>query len=356
MSSLYTINGTDPIKMTISMLNFLVPLKGIRTDTKIGIKPNLVCAKPSSSGATTHSEIVEGIIIYLFSNGYKNICILEGSWVGGSTVTASKICGYDELCKKYNVKFIDTKKDKTVKKSYDRLDIEICESVLDIDYLINVPLIKGHCQTDITCALKNLKGIIPDSEKRRFHSLGLHKPIAYLNKIIKQDLIIADAICPDPYFEEGGRPKTMNMIAAGFDPVLMDSYAAKILGYGIDDIEYINIAQDIGVGKKMSDSSQIISIDNNGVEIIVKKKDKKYLNIIEDASACSACYSNLVSALDKLDEEGLTVKFPEQVCIGQYYRGYEGNIGIGDCTGSFKKHIKGCPPTRDEILEFLKSL
>ena len=38
--------------------------------------------------------------------------------------------------------------------------------------------------------------------------MGLHKPIAILNKIIKQHLIIADGICPDPYFEEGGRPKT----------------------------------------------------------------------------------------------------------------------------------------------------
>ncbi len=85
----------------------------------------------------------------------------------------------------------------------DNYKLNVCDIVDKIDFLINVPLVKGHCQTKITCALKNLKGLIPDGEKRRFHTLGLHKPIGYLGKAIKQDLIIADAICPDPYFEEG---------------------------------------------------------------------------------------------------------------------------------------------------------
>ena len=33
-----------------------------------------------------------------------------------------------------------------------------------VDFLINVPVMKGHCQTKITCALKNMKGLIPNSE------------------------------------------------------------------------------------------------------------------------------------------------------------------------------------------------
>ena len=34
--------------------------------------------------------------------------------------------------------------------------------------------------------------------------MGLHKPIAYLNKAIKQHLIIVDGIMGDLNFEEGG--------------------------------------------------------------------------------------------------------------------------------------------------------
>ena len=239
-------------------------------------------------------------------------------------------------------------------KTYKNMDINICKSVLDIDYLINVPLIKGHCQTKITCALKNLKGLIPDAEKRRFHTRGLHEPIAYVNKLIKQDLIIADAICPDPYFEEGGSPSRLNKIVAGFDPVLMDSYAASILGYAANEIKYIEIAKKEGVGIPLTNQNQLVYINQNQAESKIEKLENKYLNIIAEADACSACYSNLVNALNKLHEEGLTDSFIESICIGQAYKGYKGELGIGDCTSSFKKHLAGCPPTTEEIMQFLK--
>ena len=102
--------------------------------------------------------------------------------------------------------------------------ISVCKEVTKLDYLINMPVLKGHCQTSITCALKNLKGCIPNKEKRRFHTMGLHKPIGYLNAIIKQNLIIVDGIIGDLNFEEGGNPVQMNRIIVGKDPVKVDSY------------------------------------------------------------------------------------------------------------------------------------
>ncbi|NLL96484.1 MAG: DUF362 domain-containing protein, partial [Clostridiaceae bacterium] len=226
----------------------------------------------------------------------------------------------------------------------------------DIDYLINVPLIKGHCQTGITCALKNLKGLIPDSEKRRFHTMGLHKPIAWLNAIIKQDLIIADGICPDPYFEEGGRPTSLNRILLGFDPVLMDCYAAQVLGYKPDEVKYIKLAQNEGIGSPLSDDSEIVNIYESiqPDETRIIQKDKKYLRIVDEADACSACYSNLVSALEKLNTSGITEKFADQICIGQAYRGYKGVIGIGNCTSCFERYLPGCPPQTEDIIRFLQ--
>ena len=83
--------------------------------------------------------------------------------------------------RKYGIEFWDTQKEKGVPRDCEGMTLKICRCVEDLDFLINVPVWKGHCQTKITCALKNLKGLIPNSEKRRFHSLGLHKPIAHLN-------------------------------------------------------------------------------------------------------------------------------------------------------------------------------
>lgn len=360
MNRLYIANGENPMRMTIDLLNALKPMGNRSKDITIGIKPNLVCASPAEEGATTHPEIVEGIILYLRQLGYIKLIILEGSWVGDSTKRAFKTCGYEALSEKYGIPLIDLKEDTYITRSYKGLDFKICSTVFQLDYLINVPLIKGHCQTNITCALKNLKGLIPDTEKRRFHTLGLHKPIAYLNTLIHQDLIIADAICPDPYFEEGGRPKKLNRIVACCDPVLMDSYAAQVLGYQMSDIKYIQMAQDEGVGKPMDHETEYIYIYADGLKDVdalkIQQKSKKYLKVIDEADACSACFSNLASALDKLYEEGLTETFAEQICIGQAYRGYEGILGVGDCTDCFRKHLPGCPPDIDSMIKFLKTI
>jgi uncharacterized protein (DUF362 family) len=355
MDRLYIINGKDIVENTKKLLIKASPFKNLSKETIFGIKPNLVCSTPACTGATTHPEIVEGIIIHLLDNGFKNIKIMESSWIGDSTEKAFEVCGYNNLRDKYNVELIDLKKDNFIKKSYKGLEMRICKKTYEIDYLINVPLIKGHCQTKITCALKNMKGLIPDTEKRRFHTLGLHKPIAYLNKLIKQDLIVADAICPDPYFEEGGRPLEMNRIVLSGDPVLMDSYAAQILGYKNNEVEYINIAEKEGVGKKLMSANQIVEINSNcSNDIEITQIEEKYLNLIDDISACSNCYSNLVNALHKLDRENKTGRITENISIGQGYENKSGELGIGDCTKKFRKHLKGCPPNTKEIIEFLK--
>ena len=128
------------------------------------------------------------------------------------------------------------------------MELHICTSVKDIDFLINVPVLKGHCQTKITCALKNMKGLIPNSEKRRFHSLGLHKPIAHLNMGIRQDFIVVDNICGDLDFV-GRRIPLGNESGAdrpGSGP--MDAYVCNLMHYEISDVPYVELAGRLGVG------------------------------------------------------------------------------------------------------------
>ena len=126
-----------------------------------------------------------------------------------------------------------------------------------MDFLINVPVMKGHCQTKITCALKNMKGLIPNTEKRHFHSMGLHKPIAHLNTGIHQDFIVVDNICGDLDFEDGGNPVVMNRIWTALDPVLVDAYVCQQLHYRVSDVPYVKLAGELGVG--CSDISKQIS-------------------------------------------------------------------------------------------------
>lgn len=326
---------------------------------KIGIKPNLVVARPADGGATTHPELVAGVIEYLQGKGFFDISIIEGSWVGDRTSAAFRVCGYEDLARRYGVGLIDTQNDRY--KSYDcaGVKINICDSAMAVDYMINMPVLKGHCQTAVTCALKNNKGVIPDSEKRRFHTMGLHKPIAHLNTVAKNDFILVDGLCGDLNFEEGGNPVQMNRVLGFKDPVLCDAYVCELMGYSIDEVPYIGMAAKLGVGSSSTKTAVVTELNddkNNTKKLRFSRKVERLSQYTESNDACSACYGALIHALERLDERGELKRLKKPICIGQGYRGREGDIGIGVCTSKFKKSLPGCPPKAIDIVEFLEKL
>ena len=324
-------------------------------DMRIGIKPNLVAPMEAYWGGTTHPEVVAGIVEYLQEKGFSNLVIMEGSWVGDKTSESYEVCGYKSLCEKYHVPFLDMQKEKSISVECGDMTLNICKSVFDLDFLINVPVLKGHCQTKITCALKNMKGLLPNSEKRRFHALGLHDPIAHLGLGIHQDFIVVDNICGDLDFEDGGNPVEMNRILAGKDPVLMDAYVCDLMHYQVEDVPYIVKAAALGVGCADIHQAEICAIGGDfGKPIPKSRKVVELADAVEEVESCSACYGNLIPALDRLKQEGLLSGLYTRICIGQGYRNQNGNLGIGHCTRHFAHHLEGCPPTEEEIYEFLK--
>ncbi|MDR3063108.1 MAG: DUF362 domain-containing protein [Methanobrevibacter sp.] len=373
---IYINNGSNLIKMTLELLEMANIKEELNPEIKIIIKPNLVVSEKAENGATTHVEIVEAIVIYLKENNIEDITIAEGSWVGDgtSTIPAFKICGYLSLAEKYDLKILDTKKDSVESVKFDDLSLNVCKSFLDADFIINVPVLKGHCQTKITACLKNIKGCIPDDEKRRYHRIGLSKPIAGINTIIKPSLHIVDGICGDLNYECGGNPVEQNRIFLSKDPLLLDSYLSKLIGYNPEEIDYLNYGLKYGLGKFHEQNSEIIELNSdnriktnenrNNTEKNNKHKTlaiEKLEKFIDDDSSCSACYSSLIFALDKLEASKIE-NINEKIKIGQGFKKETiiktkvGGIGIGSCCIKFEKNITGCPPTGLDILNFLKQI
>ena len=406
-NEIWKIYGTKYKEMTMELLaaTGLADLIGDR-QTRIGIKPNLVTSTPAQFGATTHPEVVAGIIEYLQEHGFDNILIAEGSWVGDRTSEAFEYCGYNALSREYGVPLVDTQKEKTHDLNCGGMKLKVVDVLDRIDFLINVPVFKGHCQTKITCALKNLKGVIPNSEKRRFHTMGLHKPIAHLNAGIRQDFIVVDHICGDLDFEEGGNPVVRNCVMAAVDPVLVDSYVCHMMNYKLSDVPYIRMAEKLGVGSADLEKLQICQLgygdeneaegsdksggsktdDANGAgssetaggrsggqthgkkKVIIKRTSvpkesdlpvrHKILEVayaVDEVDSCSACYGNLIPALTRLKEEGLLEMLGTKIAIGQGHRGQTGPLGVGQCTSGYDCSISGCPAEEDKIYEELKA-
>ncbi len=357
--------GQDYLRMTKDLCNMAdlagdIYRKCKNRSASVVIKPNLLGPIPADEGATTHPELVEGIVLYLRENGFDHISVMESSWVGDRTEESLLVTGFKELCERLKLPFYDLQKDTGVKMDCAGMELNICKKALEAEYLINVPVLKGHCQTRMTCALKNMKGCIPNSEKRRFHRMGLHEPIGHLSAGIRPDFILVDSICGDLSFEDGGNPVQQDRLMAALDPVLCDAYGCSLIGIPLREVRYIYIAEACGVGSSDLKSAKIRVYGEKSPEAETSDDDYRSLlhikEMAEDVDSCSACYAALIPALKRLEEEGLLQKLPGHVCIGQGYRGKSGAIGVGRCTAAFQKSLKGCPPDEESIYAFLKEI
>lgn len=352
------IHGTDYKDMAKQILERAQVASEIGgTDKKVALKPNLVVAKSPSGGATTHAELLAGTIEYLQEHGFTHISIMEGSWVGDDTQSAFTAAGYRDVSKRYGVPLVDLQRDSSTEYDAAGMKLRMCDQAASVDYLINMPVLKGHCQTTVTCALKNYKGIIPNSEKRRYHTMGLHKPIAHLSTIVPRGFILVDNICGDLDFEEGGNPVVMNRVLGFLDPVLCDSYVCASMGYSIDQVPYISLAERLGSGSSDLSAAEIVMLNDDTApnrKFPMTRRVQSLAGYTDAQDACSACYGSLIYALDRLNDSGQLRGKKTPVSIGQGFKGRTGAIGVGQCTSCFQKTLKGCPPKAVDIVEFLQ--
>lgn len=358
-TDVFTVQGKDYYRMTRELLEACDLAEDIGDRRrKIGLKPNLVVAEPASGGATTHPELADALISYLKEHGFQNITVMESAWVGASTMEAAEKNGILEVCRRHEVPFADMKKEPGISCRAGGTELHVCGKALEMDYLINLPVVKGHSQTKVTCALKNYKGLIPDAEKRRFHSMGLHRPIACLNAVLRQDFILADNICGDLDFEEGGNPVSMDRILAFKDPVLCDSFAAETLGYRPEEIDYIRLAERLGIGSMNTGDIRLHPVrpeKEREKQAAPKGRVAQLAKYVEQREACSACYGSLIYALDRMERRGLLKgKKDRTISIGQGFREETGALGIGNCTRCFEKSLRGCPPKAVDVVKFLE--
>ena len=122
---------------------------------------------------------------------------------------------------------------------------------------------------------------------------------------------LADNICGDLDFEEGGNPVSMDRILAFKDPVLCDSFAAEIMGYEPHDVEYIHLAEKLGVGSTDTKKVEIHALNREAETVkqaAPEGRAAKLAAYVKPKDACSACYGSLIYALDRLNEQGLLIK------------------------------------------------
>jgi uncharacterized protein (DUF362 family) len=388
---IYLHYGTDPKESVEALIAAAgLPLEGLSSYSKVVIKPNIVLSKKNWLGADTRPNVVEAVICFLKDLGVRNITVADGSGVGNSATEAFDLLGYTDMAKKYGVKLLDIEKDRFVSKptkiSGPFKTLEISRTVADCDFLINIPVLKAHCQTRITCALKNMKGTMPKGMKPKFHSVDLHRSIAQLNTVVTADLILVDGAFGDLSSELGGNPVEMGIMALGTDPLEIDVFAAGSLGFTPKEIGYIrHFAEYRGVDLA-SYSPRTKKLNRPKVEKQFSAERDPYRQFpctVSAEGACCTCEGNLIFALKRLNEAGKLsrdqhfVLGRRRIQRGRLQRGTEEQkreqkagqriIAVGKCAVERIREmeniaekdeiwvIKGCPPEVRDIVEELKT-
>ena len=331
---------------------------------KVVVKPNCVVPVSWKTGAVTNPHVVKAVCRLALEAGAKSVMIAEGSGVGEDTLAAFQKCGLTRVAEELGIALIDLKKEETVAvqipsgRIFDNLQIP--RIILDADVIINVPVIKTHNSFPATLGLKNIKGIIRESDKKRFHRKGLANSIVDLNTIVQPAITVLDgSVGMEGLGPVSGTPANLGLIISSFDTVAADAVAALVIGVDPTEIEYIHLAGEANLGK--ADLSQIeirgMPLDQARRvfrRVTLNEDDYRELGVeIYEEGACSGCKHTMEYIITTLKNEGCLEKvMPYAFMYGQNVRppaSCKGRlIRIGSCTRKFKHgesdYIDGCPP------------
>lgn len=234
--------------------------------------------------AITSPEVLLAIIAVVKEANPKDIIVFDSSAVGFPTRVVFKFQDFDKRIRKAGAKplYLDEER-KTVLMEFKGKGLDkpvplprvLYDNLIvnkDQNTFINVPKLKTHLQTGMTCCIKNLHGLLYDEEKAYNHHHVDEKVVELYSKFTL-DFNIVDAISVSnngmaTFLEDWEVP--MNLLIAGIDGIAIDTVCSELIG--IKDVKHLEYAKQLNLG--ISDLKQI--------EIVPTKKllpqHKKQLN------------------------------------------------------------------------------
>lgn len=171
------------------------------------------------------------------------------------------------------VKIIDFKKSEYLPLAipnackYRRLNFP--KELLDAHFVINMLVLKTHDYFLATLGLKNMKGVLKDVDKRRFHTLGLEEGIIDTNRVALADFTIIDGIIGmEGSGSINGIPANSRIIIGSDNALAAEIIALKVMGVDFEHIPYIQMAYDAGFGEKNLDKIEVVEAK---CEEVIKK-------------------------------------------------------------------------------------
>jgi uncharacterized protein (DUF362 family) len=250
MSRVAIVKGEDAVEVAVRALGAIRSEveRALSGNKPVLIKPNYINSKHPSTGITTDSRIIEGIVKFLKEEKINAIVIGEGSGFA-DTFQAFKVAGVDKVAERWNVRLVDLNKDEFIEVAppnpLSLKNVRVAKTALE-STIISVPKLKLHRIAGVTLSLKNMMGAL--ASKGSMHTGNLSKNIVDLASILRPSISVVDGIIAGEGHETSGNPVEMNLVIAGTDPVAVDAVGAAVMGISPSDVKHLLLAEKQGLG------------------------------------------------------------------------------------------------------------
>jgi len=247
------VEGESPYLITKEAVAALGGMKRfIKKGDKVIIKPNIGWDRTPEMAACTNPEVVKALVELAQTAGAKNVTVIDNTtnqakrcYVRSGILDAVKSTGA-------SMPYADeTRVKKTALGGEWLKEWDILLDVLEADKIINVPIAKHHSLCRLTMGMKNWLGAIGGA-RNQLHQ-NLDRAMVDLTAFFKPTLTVLDAYrILARNGPQGGRvsdTKLVKTVVAGTDPVAVDAIGATFFDIRPQELLYLRLAQERGLGK-----------------------------------------------------------------------------------------------------------
>ena len=211
---------------------------------KIVLKPNLVIAREPERAATTHPAVVEAVYDFLTELGADNVILAESPGGPYTSVSLNRIYRITGMTEIEGRKGIPLNGDYSFRKmsfsgGRKLKEFDVITPIADADIIFNLCKLKTHSLTGLSCAVKNLFGVIPGTLKIEMHA-AYPKLDVFSEMLVDLNFTLSEkkkivSICDAVVSMEGngptnGTPVETGLILSSENAFALDVVAEKLVG------------------------------------------------------------------------------------------------------------------------------
>lgn len=213
------------------------------------LKPNLVETAVGEPHINTNPAVVVAAADVFRRLDARQVIAAEGQGHRRDSRLVLEESGMGRALEEAGIPFVDLNHDdftavQNLGSWTDLTTLYLPRTVLEADLLVSMPKLKTHHWAGVTCAMKNLFGVMPGVvygwPKNVLHYHGIPESILDINVTVRPSLAIADGIVG----MEGdgpimGKPKKAGCVIMGRNLPAVDATAVRVMDLNVYGIRYL---------------------------------------------------------------------------------------------------------------------